>query len=478
MVLYQPSTFTTNLVSSLLLLGLMQLCVIECRRHVLSGSEVTYPAINCRKHTAFLTDFGGKGDGVTSNTAVFQNAVKNLSQYGDDGGAQLIVPPGKWLTGSFNLTSHFTLFIQFGAVILASQDEGDYPLVEPLPSYGQGRDGPGGRFSSLIGGSHLTDVVITGDNGTIDGQGSIWWTKFHEKKLKNTRPYLIELTYSTQIQISNLTLIDSPSWFVHPVYSSDIIIQGLTITAPIDSPNTDGIDPDSCKNVKIQDVYVVSGDDCIAVKSGWDEYGIKFGMPTEQMIIRRLTCISPDSAVIALGSEMSGGIKDIRAEDISAINSESGIRIKTAPGRGAYITDIFVDGMNLQTMKYVFWTTGAYGQHPDPGYDPEALPKVDRINYRNVVAKNVTMAGNMGGIEGDPFTGFCLSNVTIGLSEKPKKLQWNCTDISGVSSNVTPQICEFLPDNGSTKCDYPSEPVPIDTVQLQTCSFSTKSQIM
>ncbi|KAL7590462.1 probable polygalacturonase [Lactuca sativa] len=471
MALSQQSAVTINLVATLFLLGLIKFSIIECRRLESTGSDVTYTAINCRKHTAFLTDFGGKGDGKTSNTLVFRSAVQNLSQFANDGGAQLVVPPGKWLTGSFNLTSHFTLYLQFGAVILASQEEGEYPLIEPLPSYGRGRDGPGGRFSSLIGGSHLTDVVVTGGNGTIDGQGSLWWKKFHKKQLKNTRPYLIELMYSKQIQISNLTMIDSPSWFVHPVYSSDIIMQDLTILAPVDSPNTDGINPDSCKNVKIQDVFIVSGDDCVAVKSGWDEYGIKFGMPTEETIIRRLTCISPDSAVIALGSEMSGGIKNLRAEDIRAINSESAVRIKTAPGRGAYVKNIFVDGMNLKTMKYVFWTTGSYGQHPDPGYDPKAFPRVDRINYRNVVAEDVKMAGNMGGIEGDPFTGFCLSNVTIGLAEKPKKLQWNCTDISGVSSGVTPAPCELLTDKESMECEYPSDKLPIDTVELMTCSF-------
>lgn len=116
MSFYPP--FITTL---LLMLGLIQISIVECRRYVSDGSDVTYPAINCRKHTAFLTDFGGKGDGTTSNTAVFQAAVQNLSQFEKDGGAQLIVPPGKWLTGSFNLTSHFTLFIQLGAVVLASQ---------------------------------------------------------------------------------------------------------------------------------------------------------------------------------------------------------------------------------------------------------------------------------------------------------------------------------------------------------------------
>lgn len=99
----------------------------------------------------------------------------------------------------------------------------------------------------------------------------------------------------------------------------------------------------------------------MAVKSGWDEYGIAYGMPTKQLVIRRLTCISPYSATIALGSEMSGGIQDVRAEDIKAINTESGVRIKTAVGRGGYVKDIYVRGMTMHTMKWAFWMTGNYG---------------------------------------------------------------------------------------------------------------------
>lgn len=230
---------------------------------------------------------------------------------------------------------------------------------------------------------------------------------------------------------------------------------------------------DSCANTRIEDCYIVSGDDCIAVKSGWDEYGIKFGMPTKHLLIRRLTCISPDSAVIALGSEMSGGIQDVRAEDITAINSESGVRIKTAPGRGAYVKDIYVRRMNLHTMKYVFWMTGAYGSHPDDGYDPKALPIINGINYRDIVAENVTMTANLAGIEGDLFTGICISNVTVGLVKKPKKVQWNCTDIEGISSRVSPRTCDLLPDKEPEKivdCDFPNDRLPIDNVQLKICT--------
>ncbi|KAI4383132.1 hypothetical protein MLD38_009008 [Melastoma candidum] len=441
---------------------------IEARTSVRSSQF--YQAISCRKHTASIKDFGGVGDGKTSNTKAFARAIANLSNVAADGGAQLVVPAGKWLTGSFNLTSYFTLYLEKDAVILASQDESEWPQVEILPSYGQGRDAPGGRYSSLIFGTNLTDVVITGNNGTIDGQGQPWWVKFRAGELNLTRPYLIEILYSENLQISNLILHDSPSWFVHPIYSKNIVIQGLTIKAPVDSPNTDGINPDSCSNVKIEDCYVVSGDDCIAIKSGWDQYGIKFGLPSERIVVRRLTCVSPDSAAIALGSEMSGGIQDIRIEDNVAINTQSAIRIKTAIGRGGFVKNIFARRFAIDTMKYVFWMTGSYGSHPDPFFDPKALPLIEGINYHGFAAKNVTYSARLDGIEGDVFKGICISDVTISLTAKPKKLQWNCTDIEGVTSRVTPPACDLLPEKElAGDCPYPTDLLPIEEIKFNYC---------
>ncbi|XP_021671779.2 probable polygalacturonase [Hevea brasiliensis] len=442
------------------------------------STELEYLAISCRAHEASLVDFGGVCDGETSNTKVFQAAIDHLSQFSSDGGSQLYVPPGRWLTGSFNLTSHFTLFLDKDAVLVASQDESEWPVIEPLPSYGRGRDTEGGRYSSLIFGTNLTDVVITGANATIDGQGDLWWKKFRNGELNYTRPYLIEIIYSNNIQISNLTLMNSPSWNVHPVYSSNVFAQGLTILAPVTSPNTDGINPDSCTNTRIEDCYIVSGDDCVAVKSGWDEYGIAFGMPTKQLVIRRLTCISPFSAAIALGSEMSGGIQDVRAEDITAIDTESGVRIKTSVGRGGYVKEIYVRRMTMKTMKWVFWMTGNYGSHPDNNYDPNAIPEIKNINYHDMVAENVTMAARLEGIAGDPFTGICISNVTIGLTQKPKKLQWNCTEIAGISSGVTPKPCDLLPDQGPgdiASCNFPEDSLPIESIEVKMCSSSRRN---
>ncbi|OEL34042.1 putative polygalacturonase [Dichanthelium oligosanthes] len=437
-----------------------------------------YLAPSCRAHTASLADFGGVGDGNTSNTAAFRSAVDHLSQYSgeDGGGAMLYVPAGKWLTGPFNLTSHFTLFLHSDAVILGSQDISEWPIIDPLPSYGRGRDKMGGRYASLIGGSNLTDVAITGNNGTIDGQGAMWWSKFHKNQLKYTRGYLVELMHSDTIFISNLTLLNSPAWNIHPVYSSNIVVQGITILAPTRSPNTDGINPDSCSHVRIEDCYIVSGDDCVAIKSGWDEYGIAYGMPSQHIVIRRLTCVSPTSAVIALGSEMSGGIQDVRAEDITAVNSESGVRIKTAVGRGAYVKDVFVRGMRLDGMKRVFWMTGNYttshSSHPDDKYDPNAIPVVENISYQDVVATGVYKeAARLEGIQGAPFKGICVANVTAELT-KSRKSPWTCADVEGVSANVSPAPCEPLQGSAHDgACPFPTDTLPIDQVTVQQCAY-------
>ncbi|KAI5415310.1 hypothetical protein KIW84_040668 [Lathyrus oleraceus] len=236
-----------------------------------------------------LTDFGGVGDGVTLNTEAFERAVSAISKFGNKGGGQLNVPPGRWLTAPFNLTSHITLFLAQDSVILAIDDEKYWPLMPPLPSYGYGRERPGPRYGSLIHGQNLKDVVITGHNGTINGQGQAWWKKFRQKRLNYTRGPLVQIMWSSDIVITNITLRDSPFWTLHPYDCKNITIKGVTILAPIiDAPNTDGIDPDSCEDMLIEDCYISVGDDAIAIKSGWDQYGIAYGRPSMNIMIRNL----------------------------------------------------------------------------------------------------------------------------------------------------------------------------------------------
>eukprot|EP00252_Welwitschia_mirabilis_P006581 TRINITY_DN17463_c0_g2_i1.p1 TRINITY_DN17463_c0_g2~~TRINITY_DN17463_c0_g2_i1.p1 ORF type:complete len:429 (-),score=25.16 TRINITY_DN17463_c0_g2_i1:236-1522(-) len=391
-----------------------------------------------RLHSVSISEFGAVGDGVTLNTHAFENAVFYVRSLAGKGGAQLFVPSGRWLTGSFNLTSHLTLNLDKDAVILGAPDPLLWPVIEPLPSYGRGRELPGGRHSALINGFGVKDVIITGDNGTIDGQGAVWWNSFRNKTLDYTRPHLIEFRDSSDIIISNLTLLNSPFWNIHPVYSSNVHIHDVTIVSPANSPNTDGIDPDSCSDVCIEDCYIRTGDDLISIKSGWDEYGISYGRPSSNITIRRITGETLTSAGLALGSEMSGGIETVRVENFHISNSKYGIRLKTGPGRGGFVKDVEVCNVTMNSAEIAFAFTGSYGDHPDKNYDPGALPEIKDMTFRDIIGNDIKVAGIIEGIPNDPFTGLAFSNIFLNMSSDSA---WNCSNASGYSENVIPLPC-------------------------------------
>ncbi|MQL78353.1 hypothetical protein Taro_010780, partial [Colocasia esculenta] len=389
-----------------------------------------------------ITEFGGVGDGRTLNTWAFQKAIYRIQHLRRRGGTLLYVPPGVWLTGSFNLTSHMTLYLAREAVIKATQDTSNWPLIDPLPSYGRGRELPGGRYLSLIHGDGLHDVIITGEYGTIDGQGDVWWNMWRQRSLRFTRPNLVEFMNSRDILISNVIFRNSPFWNIHPVYCSNIVIRYVTILAPSDSPNTDGIDPDSSSNVCIEDSYISTGDDLVAVKSGWDEYGMAFGRPSYGITIRRITGSSP-FAGIAVGSETSGGIENVLVESINLSNMGIGIHIKTNVGRGGYIKNITISDINMNTTRKGLRIAGNVGDHPDDNYNPNAIPVVDGITIRNVWGVNVLQPGTIQGIKSSPFTRVCLSNVKL-WGASGKEVPWKCTDVSGAALEVQPWPCSEL----------------------------------
>ncbi|VVB10545.1 unnamed protein product [Arabis nemorensis] len=389
-----------------------------------------------------ITDYGGVGDGKTSNTAAFRRAVQHIRGFSAVGGAQLNVPKGTWLTGSFNLTSNLTLFLEHGAVILGSKDIDEWPIIEPLPSYGRGRERPGGRHISLIHGDNLTNVVITGENGTIDGQGKMWWELWWNRTLVHTRGHLIEIKNSHNILISNLTLLNSPFWTIHPVYCSNVVIRNMTILAPMNAPNTDGIDPDSSTNVCIEDCYIESGDDLVAVKSGWDQYGMAMAHPSSNIIIRRISGTTRTCSGVGIGSEMSGGIFNITIEDIHVWDSAAGLRIKSDKGRGGYISNITINNVLLEKVKVPIRFSRGSNDHPDDKWDPKAIPRVKGIYISNVVSLNSRKAPMLLGVEGASFQDICLRNVTLlGLPETEK---WKCKDVSGYAIDVFPLSCPQL----------------------------------
>ncbi|KAM2694503.1 hypothetical protein EV2_008547 [Malus domestica] len=410
-----------------------------------------------RPHSVSLLEFGAVGDGKTLNTVAFQNAIFYVKSFADKGGAQLYVPPGRWLTGSFNLTSHLTLFLEAGAIILGSQDYTHWETVEPLPSYGRGIDLPGWRYRSLINGDNLTDVMVTGDNGTIDGQGSVWWEQFSYHALNYSRPHLVEFTGCENVTVSNLTLLNSPAWHIHPTYCSNVQVLNITLHAFHASPYTSGIVPDSSENVCIENCNISVGHDAIVLKSGWDEYGIAFGKPTKNVHIRGVNIQSSLGSGLAFGSEMSGGISNVRAEQLHLHDSFIGIALKTAMGRGGYMKDIVISNVEMENIHLAIEATGQIGSHPDEKYDPDELPVVKGITFENMVGTNITLVGNFSGLKKSPFTSICLSNISFSLTWN-SSTSWFCSNVIGFSQEVSPKPCPNLQVsafNSSAACFFP-----------------------
>ncbi|XP_039121430.1 probable polygalacturonase [Dioscorea cayenensis subsp. rotundata] len=403
-----------------------------------------------RRVVSSIREFGGVGDGETLNTLAFRRAVEELGRFGDKGGSQLNVPPGRWLTGSFNLTSNFTLFLEEGAVILGSQNPEEWPLIEPLPSYGRGRERPGGRHISLVHGDGLNDVVITGHNGSIDGQGRIWWELWWNKTLNHTRGHLLELVNSNNILISNITFLNSPFWTIHPVYCSNVVVKNVTVLAPLNSPNTDGIDPDSCLNVCIEDCYIESGDDLVALKSGWDQHGIRMHRPSSNIIIRRVSGTTPTCSGVGIGSEMSGGISNVLVEDLNVWNSSAAVRIKTDRGRGGYITNITITNVTMKMIKIPIRFSRGSDDHPDDNWDRKALPRINGIFISNIVGVGIMKAPVLEGMEGTIFDRICLKNVSLDC--QGNRAKWQCEFVAGKSDNVFPSPCDQLRSNVSSLC--------------------------
>ncbi|CAO2143734.1 unnamed protein product [Urochloa humidicola] len=275
-----------------------------------------------------------------------------------------------------------------------------------------------------------------------------------------TSPHLLELVSSSDIIVSNVVFQDSPLWNIHPVYCSNVVIRNVTILAPHDSPYTDGIDPDSCSNVCIEDCYISNGDDAIAIKSGWDEYGIAYGRPSSNITVRRITGSTP-FAGFAIGSETSGGVENILAEHLSFFNSGVGINIKTNIGRGGFIRNVTIADVTLDNVLYGLGIAGDVGGHPDDRYNRSALPMVDSLTIKNVQGQNIRNAGRIKGIANSSFSRICLWNVMLGGGGAHVIGTWKCEAVSGSALEVQPSPCtELTSTSGTSFCtdSAPSQP--------------------
>jgi polygalacturonase len=337
-----------------------------------------------------ITSFGAVGDGRTLNTRAFAGACAAAEQAG---GGTIVVPAGHFRTGSIVLPSRTTLRIEAGAVILGSQDPSDYPL-RAQSWEGTIRE----THDPLIGAHDAHDVAVSG-NGVVDGCGHPWWAACREKRI-TSRPRLLGFERCRRLRIEGITLTNSPAWTVHPFECSDVLVSGVTIQNPPDSPNTDGINPDSCSDVRISDCLVNVGDDCITLKSGASEDGTGTFKPCERISITNCH-LSQGHGGIVIGSEMSGGVRDVTIANCILHGTDRGIRIKTRRGRGGVVENLTATniimrnvGCPLVAQMYYRYTNlrpelVAWASSLEPQPVTQATPLIRRLRLQGVTAVDV-----------------------------------------------------------------------------------------
>ena len=365
------------------------------------------PLVVCSWRVCDVTQYGAVGDGVTKDTLAIRSALGACDE--------VHLPAGRhFLTGPQNLTSNQVLRVD--GALLASTDAADYALIAPLVGYGWGDDencfGPGAaphkivigslRYTPVIGAYHAANVTITGA-GVIDGQGQSWWdncTRCHYTPGNDSsfcevasRPKLIETQYVDGLRVvgapaaaapaaaapaaaapaaaapaaaapGTLTLQNSPFWTLTPSYTQNIHVADLRILAPMDRiGNTDGVNLDSCRNALVENIVIENSDDGVCIKSGLNGFGLNLGIPTENVLVRNITCLAGGRGGFAIGSEMSGGMRNITFRD-SVLDGERGIDIKPSVGRGGYMHGLLFANI---VGKGVGFSMGGDGEPLMPG---------------------------------------------------------------------------------------------------------------
>jgi polygalacturonase len=393
-----------------------------------------------------ITAYGAKGDGTTNNTDAFRKAIDACNA---GGGGRVLVPAGKFLTGPIYLKSNVNLHLSEQATIVFSRNTKDYPLV--LVRW-EGMDCM--NYSPQIYAYNETNIAITG-SGTIDGNADKdhWWPwkgkaeygwktgTPNQTKARDSlhvlmrqkvdprkrvfgegyylRPYMIQPYNCKNLLISGVKLIESPMWFISPVMCENVTVEKVRIASH--GPNTDGCDPDACKNVLIKDCYFDTGDDCIAIKSGRDEDGRGYGRPAENHIIEGCEMKDGHGGVV-IGSEIAGGARNIYALNCNMSSPELDIvlRIKTSSARGGVIENIFLKDIKVGTYRTAAVHCNMFYEKPG-----QFMPTIRNIWVENL---SVTDGGKYGvfvnAYKESPVTNLKLVNCTMQSVDKPMQIDY------------------------------------------------------
>ena len=363
-----------------------------------------------------VKDYGAIGDAGILDTLAIQSAIDAASKAG---GGTVYFPAGKYLSSSIFLLSNITLYLDAGAVLLGSENPAEYPVMD---GRWEGTDQK--TYAPLIAGVGLTNIAIVG-RGMIDGQGSTWWKLHHQKQLAYPRPRLIGFTNCSNVLIEGITATNSPSWTINPVYCENVNVDKVTIINPADSPNTDGINPDSCRNVHISNCYISVGDDCITLKSGKEDNGRENLKPCENITITNCIMAHGHGGVV-IGSEMSGGVRRVVISNCVFTGTDRGIRMKSRRGRGGAIEDIRVSNIIMENVlcpltMNLYYACGAWGNKSNADKSPhpvsEGTPCFRNIHLSGITARGVKYAAAfLYGLAEMPLKNISLQDIDISMA--------------------------------------------------------------
>jgi polygalacturonase len=401
-----------------------------------------------------VSTYGAVGNGATLATAGIQKAVDACAA---NGGGKVVIPAGRYVSGAIFLKSRVEIELESGAVLLCSTNFADYPAID-----GRWEGIERKVYASLFTGRALEHVSITG-RGVIDGQGQVWWAANRKtgdlrKKLglqgrepenppdaplRWPRPRMINLYNCTNILIRDITLLNSPSWNVHPVYCENMTVDNVTITAPADSPNTDAVDPDSCRDVRISNCRFDVGDDCVVIKSGYNENGRRVGIACEDILVSNCTFLHGHGGVV-IGSEMSGSVRNVAVVNCAFDGTQRGLRVKTALGRGGVIEYFRASNLVMRNISdAAFSITAAYGDGQSGSATgkpaPEAIPVMRHIHWNGVSISNTKKVADLSGLEPSPLEDLSLTDVqAVGANtgihcENVKGLRFENLDVQAAS---------------------------------------------
>lgn len=408
-----------------------------------------------------ICDFGAKGDGVTLNTEAINKAICAVSA---KGGGKVVIPEGLWLTGPIVLQSNVNLHAEKNALVVFSGDTSLYPIVttsfEGLNTH---------RCQSPISAMNAENIAITG-YGVFDGAGDRWRPvkkdKMTERQWKNLvnsggkvdengkvwypnegalkasllmskgsnnraeisveeweemkswlRPVLLSIVKCKKVLLDGVTFKNSPSWCLHPLSCESLTLNDVKVFNPWYSQNGDALDVESCRNVLITNCFFDAGDDAICLKSGKDEDGRRRGEPCENVIVKNNTVLHGHGGFV-IGSEMSGGVKNVYVSECSFIGTDVGLRFKSARGRGGVVENIYINNINMidipndAIIADLYYAGIGGGNEPVPSVN-EGTPAFKNIHISDVSCRGAGRAVYLNGLPEMPLENITIKNMVV-----------------------------------------------------------------